>query len=709
MEESSTPSRFSNWMKENRWLLSLAFAALAVRFGYFFTVFRDPFYNYFRHIPDAYFYNNWALDMVANRWWFGGPEVFIIGPFFGFLLAAIYGTIGPHLVLVRILFILLDVGTVLFIYGFGRRIWDETVGRVAALIWICYLPAIFFTSQLLPVTVDLFLLAAALYFAARGAEGNKWLFVPAGVAVGLFTLDRPNALLFVAAAAIAFMLYRKKLGWLRPLLFVAPIAVLVFAFTLRNYLVTGDWVVISSQGGVNFFIGNSERANGFYWNLGDIGSGRPEELNKGLAARIAENAERRLLKPTEVSRWWTREALKWIRENPADAARLYVRKLWIITNDFEVSLNVDFYYLRFVSFFHWLPLPWFGFVLPFGILGLVFRMRRLSFPAAMAAVFILSYGASVMAFFIASRYRIPLALGLTPFAGAGFMEIVRAWRAWRWRRGTILTAVVIVLGFASIYPCIDIKRDQSFGQTDYRYGKYYTDEGQYERAIPLLRRATRRAPEVGAAFYELGFCYEKAGQTDTALQTYYEGTVIHPEAAYLHYGYGDALRRVGMVSQSIGPLMRAVTLDPSLEEAWYSLGEAFVAVRDYNRAAGCFVRVAELLPEDADMQLRCAELMGSIGDANKAELYARRALKISPRMPRANFIIGRALFDRGAYAEAIPFLKAEAEISPQDPASIAFLVLTADKLGDSSGAAAYYEAYLESGGAPDPEFERKLR
>ena len=686
----------------------MAAAALLVRAGYIVTVIRDPFFNYFRHIPDAYYYNNWALDMVANKWWLGGPEVFYIGPFFAYFLAAIYGTIGPHLVLVRVLFVVLDVGTVLFLYGFGRRMWDETTARVGAIIWICYLPAIFFTSLLLPVTVDLFLLAAAWYFVARGVDGNKWFFVPAGAAVGLVTLDRPNLLFFIAAVVVVFFFYRKKLGWLRPILFIAPVALLVFAVTLRNYVVTGDWVVVSSQGGVNFFLGNSEQANGFYWNLGEMSTGRPEQLNRELSFRVAEQAEKRPMKPTEVSRWWTRRALSWVRENPADAAKLYLRKFWIVTNDFEVSLNVDFYYMTFVSAFHKVPLPWFGFVLPFGLIGLALYVRRPKFLWAFGAAFILSYGASVIAFFITSRYRIPLALALTPFAGAGFVGVIRAWRAWQWRRGALLTAAAVVLGAASTYPCSGIERESSFGQSYYRYGKYYTDEGQYEKAIPYLRKATRLAPEVAAAFYTLAYSYEQAGQRDTALQTYYEGTVVHPEASFMHYGYGDALRRAGMIRQAIPPLNRAVTLDPSYVEGWFSLAEAYAATGDWARAAGSYERLAQLTPGDAQAQLRCAEVMGQIGEFGRAEKYARAAARIDPSLPRANYIIGKTLFDRGEYKAAVPYLLLETERSPGDPVAYAMLAVIADKQGDLTGAAAYYRAYVDRGGAPDPVFENRL-
>jgi 4-amino-4-deoxy-L-arabinose transferase-like glycosyltransferase len=154
-------SKFGNWIKDNRWPLGLAAATLATRAVYLATVAHDPFFTYLRHIPDAFFFNNWAQE-IASGDWRGGDTVFFIGPLYAYFLAAVYRLIGgPHLVVVRYLHIALEVGSALFIYGFARRTFGPRPAKVAGVIWALYLPAIFLSSFILPVSLDIFLLTGS--------------------------------------------------------------------------------------------------------------------------------------------------------------------------------------------------------------------------------------------------------------------------------------------------------------------------------------------------------------------------------------------------------------------------------------------------------------------------------------------------------------------------------------------------------------------
>ena len=40
-------------------------------------------------------------------------------------------------------------------------------------------------------------------------------------------------------------------------LIALPLCLIIFPVTLRNYLIGDDWVLISANGGVNFYIGNN--------------------------------------------------------------------------------------------------------------------------------------------------------------------------------------------------------------------------------------------------------------------------------------------------------------------------------------------------------------------------------------------------------------------------------------------------------------------
>lgn len=697
--------KFKDWVVKNRWPLALAAATLATRAVYLATVVQDPFFGYLRHIPDAFFFNNWA-QAIASGDWLGGEEVFFIGPLYAYFLGIIYRLIGPHLTVVRFVHIGLEVGSALFIYGFARRALGERAAKVAGAIWALYLPAIFFSSFVLPVSLDVFLITGSFYLLARGVEGRWGNFAGAGALLGLAILDRTNLLVFVAAAVPLFLIYVKRLGWRRIGAYFAPIAVIVLVVTLRNGVVGGDFVPISSQGGLNFYLGNSPGATGVYWNLGEVYQGRPAELNKDLATLLAEEYGGREMKPSEVSRWWLSEGLTWLRRYPADAARLYWRKLRFLFNDYEVSLNVDFYFMKFISPLHRVQVPWFGFVLPFGVIGLAVGWRGSGFARTAGALFVITYALSVLVFFISARYRLPMVPMLITFAGAGLVRWYDLWRRWRWRPAAALTAAAVALGALVMWPPPDIRRDNAFGQTYYRYGKYYFDEGECEMAVSYLKKATELTPEMYQGFIMLGVTYERLGQLDTAVETFWRGTVVAPHNAQMHYNLAITLIHGGGLEQALPSLHRAVELEPGYAEAWTQLGEVYIGLRDFRRAELAYRRVVELLPGDAAVLHRHAELELQIGRVGEALKYAQAAMEANPNLPGPGLIIGRVYYNNGDYLGALKYFEREVELQPTSPEVFGFLAASYGKVGEIERARAAYRNYLSLGGARDPAFER---
>ncbi len=696
---------FRSWVKDNRWPLALAAATLATRAVYLATVAHDPFFTYLRHIPDAFLFNNWAQDIASGGAWLGGDAVFFIGPLYAYFLAVIYAAIGPQLAVVRLVHIALEVGSALFIYGFARRALGERPARVAGAIWVFYLPAIFFSSMVLPVSLDVFLITGSFYLLARGVEGRRWAFAGAGALTGLAALDRSNLLVFAVAAVPVFLIYLRRLGWRRVAAYFAPLAAIVFAVTLRNGLVGGDFVPISSQGGINFYLGNAPEAKGVYWNLGEVYEGRPAELNRDLATLVAQELEGRTMKPSAVSRWWLLNGLAWLRDHPGEGAKLYWRKFRLLVNDYEVSLNVDFYFMKFITPFHRLQIPYFGFIFPFAVIGLAIGWRRSPFARTVGAVFVAAYAVSVMIFFISARYRLPIVPLLMVFAGGGLVRYYDLWRGWRWRRAAALTAAAMAMAAFSMWPMPDIKRDGAFGQSYYRYGKFYFDQGKFEEAVSYFHKSTTLAPEMYQGFIMLGVAYERVGQPDTALEVFWRGTVVAPDKAAMHYNFGLALARSGRLAGAVPALARAVELEPDYVDARVQLAEVLIGLGDYRQAALAYRRVVALVPGDGATLARYAELMMQLGRTSDMLAAAQAATEADPSLPGPRLLIGRYYYENGDYVTALEYIEREAELQPSSQV-YGLLSMLYLKLGDAARAQAAYRNYVSLGGPRDPAFER---
>ena len=197
-----------------------------------------------------------------------------------------------------------------------------------------------------------------------------------------------------------------------------------------NAIVGHDRVLISSQSGVNLYIGNNERSDG---SSAIVPGTRPDWWGGYYdSIALAEADMGRALKPSEVSAWYTRKSFAFWRDHPSQAMALLGFKLRLFWTDWELGNNHDerFFALEFGPVLRWLPIG-FGWLAPFGLLGFLLATRRVRslFPLW---IFLPVYTVSVVAYFVCARFRVPVLPVLMIFAAYAAVHLVDALRARRW-------------------------------------------------------------------------------------------------------------------------------------------------------------------------------------------------------------------------------------------------------------------------------------
>ena len=218
----------------------------------------------------------------------------------------------------------------------------------------------------------------------------------------------------LAVAVLLFVIRRPRLAaWMTCgiLLGLAPVSA-------RNIVVAGRWSLVSSHGGLNFFIGNNETATGLYQLVPGI---RPEiDGQREDTTAVAEQAVGHALDDSEVSSYFMSRGLNWIRAQPADAARLMAKKLFLAFHADHAPLpqSYAFFAEDAETLLRWMPVnPWL--IVPLGLAGLLWAAplgARREF--LVWASFVPAYAVAVAVFFVAERYRLPLLVPLTVGAGA---------------------------------------------------------------------------------------------------------------------------------------------------------------------------------------------------------------------------------------------------------------------------------------------------
>ena len=190
-------------------------------------------------------------------------------------------------------------------------------------------------------------------------------------------------------------------------------------------------MLIASQGGVNFWIGNNPEAKGALSVLPGYGNTWTMADAEAEAARELGHPPN----PGELSRHYYAKGWNFLKSLPAQATRFMIRKTLLFFNRFEISNNKHIAYFAGLS--PWLPpLIWlnFGLLVPLGLLG-AWVLWRLPQTKLLVGL-VLLYMASVVLFFVAARFRMPTVPWLCLLAAGGVVWLWEMLRCGR-RRGSL--------------------------------------------------------------------------------------------------------------------------------------------------------------------------------------------------------------------------------------------------------------------------------
>ncbi|MBI4168927.1 MAG: glycosyltransferase family 39 protein [Acidobacteria bacterium] len=423
--------RLPEWVQ----VVLLAALALALRLLYVFQV-RGTSLVVPEDLDPALYYN-WGKDIAAGDWI--GKAPFVQSPLYAYFLGLLMQVIGSDVGRILMAQAFLGCGTVLLTYVAGRRLFGHRRGLLAGLLLALYGPFIFYEGMVMktcfsPLLTILLLILLDRAREAAAAPGGRpaRLFAVAGAVYGLTTLDRDNFILLAPALALLALVIGGGLGrrgvrsaaafTLGTILVITPV-------TLRNWIVSREFVLLTTGGGEVFFIGNNADANGLYVPPPFVRPD-PKYEHADFIARASEISGRQLT-AMQSSWFWFREGMKFVMEEPLAWGRLLWRKMVHFWNYYELPDNLDYQILqRFSPLLGWLnaavpPGPGarvrlhlystFGTLAPLGLAGIV--LTRRSWRRLLPAYLLLfGYIATVMLFFNFSRFRVPIVPILALFA-----------------------------------------------------------------------------------------------------------------------------------------------------------------------------------------------------------------------------------------------------------------------------------------------------
>ena len=682
--------------------------AFTLRLTYILQLRNDPTFDN-PHMDELY-HDDWAQAIAAGETLIEGP--YFRAPVYPALLATIYKIFGQGYLLPRIIQGILGSLSCGLLFLIGRRIFGRAIGAVAGFIAGSYWMLIYFDGELLIPSLIVFLdllLIWVLLWAARTPRAV--VYGLAGIILGLSAIARPNILLFGPALVVWLaVMYRRKL--MRALLYITCLTggglLVVLPITVRNYVVGNDLVLIASQGGVNFYIGNNPEANGW----AAVVPGTPSGWWSGYHATIerAEKARRRELKPSEVSQYYFEQAREFIFSQPGKYCALVGLKLRLFWSRWEISNNKFIYFQtqHFTPIVKFLPLG-FAVLGPLGILGLVlcWRRRLELFPLW---GFVIVYMVSVVLFFCNARYRAPILPLLILLAVGVVFEGVAVVRRRQW--------LSLAGGLAVLMPAALLVHTTPNAELFYktrpesylRLGDEYDRLGQLDLALRYYRQALELAPHYLTARRQAGLMLSKMKRFPEAITEFRHALTLKPSLllnesmetiAKVHFHLANVLNATGTHQEAIKHYRASIALNPlgGMGRAQFNLGALLIKQGQREAALAVFEQGLEPLraalgsnPDDSKVLYALGRSLFLLGRYDEALTPLRECLRITPGNLQALNSLTEALMKVGHYQEAGELLRRALPLGQLSLLNrLAFLLATCpdDALRDGRAALEY--------------------
>jgi len=348
---------------------------------------------------DMLTYHNYAKAILNGTL---EKEPYYYGPLYFYFLALIYKIFGIDLYIARLIQMILGVSTSLLIYLIARKVFNKTVALISLILSIFYGMFYIHEGVLLMESLVTFLNTLAIFLLLRIEDNPSYKNIAfAGIAIGLSALARANILLFVPFIFIWILrnskLKTKSLKLLKYAFLCLIILLTISPATIRNYLVSGKFVLISTNGPINFWIGNHENARGWFDGT---------SLSQDLIERIKEKGDKAYIE----------DVVNFIKRNPGGYLTLLFRKFLLFWSMDEISNNLNYDLFKAYSMLlRYFLFVGFWFIAPLGLCGIVLS-RKIWKKVVLLYLFIFSFMISTIIFFVLGRYRIPFIPFLIIFA-----------------------------------------------------------------------------------------------------------------------------------------------------------------------------------------------------------------------------------------------------------------------------------------------------
>lgn len=639
-----------------RWPIILFCIALALKAVY--VVQSSGSLNIRVPIADSHYYDVMARDIASGH--ILRHDAFFMGPLYPYVLALIYAIFGRHFMLVRLLQAAGGAATVVLLFLIGRRVFRPSVALLGAVLLMFYGAITFYETQLLMEWLGTLLNCLALYLLVSGGESiSPRRCAAAGAVVGLSALARASILIFAAVAAVWLLRATPRpRARTRALAFAGAVVVLLLPATVHNYIVSRVFIPVTSNAGLNFYIGNSARANGTFFPVHDV-----DLISDVTTLAYVERITGRVMSPTQVSRFWFDRALADIGKDPGRELKLMGIKTALFFNGFEVpqieSFDVEktqhgWLRVLFVRLWPIMVLAIFGMALG--------AVKRRGHPLLYA--YVLAYAASIILFFVTGRYRSQVAPILCLFAASGLVALPGRFHDLRSGSAMVFSLAALTLVTGPALFRIDTHLIQF--REEIRRGRRLALLHSFPPAVRAATSAIKMYPKDPEGYVQRAIIYKQSGNDLKAIEDYNRALDIDPDQPSVHYDLAQTFRQVNLREQAVKEYQLATKYDPRMAKAYNNMGITLRELKHYDEAVQAFRKVIDVSPGYERAYNNLGASYAEMGRLDEAIATFKETTHLFPNYPTAYKNLAMAYAAKREPRLARDAMRLYTELAPQD-------------------------------------------
>lgn len=584
----------NNQNTERKFIIFLFLLALALRVGYWLYL-QNHYFFFANPGEDVLYYKNWAKAIV-----FGDPTnndgTFSGMPLFPYYLAVLYRLTLGNWEAVNFFNLVLGAANCVLVYALAKRLFSSRIAIIASLLAATNFILIYYDWLMMPITL-LVSLTLVILIALSGLsvpadrEKRNWFLL--GVFLGVAALGDGKFLIFTALIAGYWIWQKFNFSIPKVLNAMIPFALglilVIGGVTVRNKIVGGQWVFITSQSGLSLFVGNNPEATGAYEHPAFM---RPSHEGQDLDQKLfVEQTLGHPVSPAQVSDFYRKKAITFITTQPGEYLKLLGRKLALFIGDHEQSQAIDLILQRDYK----LKFDWnsYRLIFPLAFLGiLVCLLKKKNTASAMllvAAQLIFS-----LIYFVTTRHRasiVPVLLIFEAFAFNWLVEKIH------FRQYKVVAASL--LSIAAFLICTPPRPmdPKTFAFLNYsKAGSVYDAKKDYQQAAQSYRAALTLQPDDANNLYNLGTAYVNLKEYSKAEELF----------------------------------LRALAITDFNVDVLFNLGYVYEQTGETQKALTSYETVLMHAPESLDAQFRIATLYQKQGQCNLANQYFQQILRVKP-------------------------------------------------------------------------------